>query len=130
MGGVLYFLSVRPRIFFQESSNPVASWLYQGYFFGFIALALLLLLWDYNRELVKSRKKLFLYAIFTIVFTAIPPLVLIIILPTYGIIFPSIYCEFAVLFAIAAYFAACAEGNVRDKKNKKILHDLTRQYNK
>jgi hypothetical protein len=51
--------------------------------------------------------------------TILIPIILILILPALKIKFPSIYCEFALLFTIAALISSSLY--VRKKKKEKII---------
>ena len=57
---------------------------------------------DYLKGKNKVKKEVDLLIIFATVISLVPALILIIVLPYLKIQFPSIYCHFAIIFAICA----------------------------
>jgi len=53
---------------------------------------------------VKEKKRAFIFSlmIFSIIFTIVPPLIMVNVFPIYNIQFPSIYCHFAMLITLAS----------------------------
>jgi hypothetical protein len=94
--------------------SPVLHSVYQVYYGGSIILASIFLLHKMKYEKNKTKKKIQISILTAILISLVPALILITILPSLEIYFPSIYCEFAILFSIAALIAAQL-----DKKLKK-----------
>ncbi len=80
------------------------SVLYYAYYFGYIAVALVLLVMHLAHKHSKLEGALDLVMLFAIIFSALPPLLLAVIIPSLGLVFPSMYCQFAILFAILVLF--------------------------
>lgn len=90
--------------------------LYTIYYFGFILLAIFILIKN-ARTLDKIDKKLSYLIVISLLIISLPPIFLIFIFPLMGIRFPSVYCEFALLFSIVALITC----KIYDKKKKKEL---------
>jgi len=101
--GVCSTVFISLRTFF--TGNPAAAGIYGAYYFIFIAIAIILLIVFFIKEKNKVRKKISLFALLAIAFSLIPALILIVVLPTLRVMFPSIFCEFSILFAIFALIA-------------------------
>ncbi len=76
--------------------------LYFIYYFGYILLTCILLSISVMNERKKSRKKVMLIFMWAILLSILPAFILLIFIPAWGWLFPSIYCQFALLFAIFA----------------------------
>jgi len=102
---------------FHEVLMPV----YITYYGGFI-VASFVILWIYLKKEKNIRKKwLCGLAIAALAVSLIPALILAIIFPELSIQFPSMYCEFAVLFAILGLIAVYIdEGYLKNKKRYEI----------
>ena len=48
----------------------------------------------------------------------IPTLVLLVLFPIFGIMFPSVLCAFAIFVAIAAFIGVYLKGKLRKKKHR------------
>jgi len=97
---------------------PLLVDIYGAYYFGFILLFCYLLLNSLRKEKddLKRKEYAVIFAATTISLT--PPVVLFIIFPAFKVIFPSVYCEFAVLFTIAAIIACYLDN--KSYKSKKV----------
>lgn len=93
-----YFVSARYFLF--NSGSLFLGKVYLIYYFGLIALSVVLLLINYFTEKNKTKKKIDMLIILATIISLFPALILIVILPYLEIQFSSIYCHFAVLFAI------------------------------
>ena len=90
--------------FFVTTRNIfMGHWLgvvYLVYYFGFVVLiAVFLVLHAIKKQ--GTKRRIDIIVLIALVLSLLPPIVLIFILPSLKIMFPSIYCEFAVLFAFA-----------------------------
>jgi len=75
-------------------------YIYAAYYFTYVVIATIIMLSKYYKE--KDSLLKFKYLIFSlaVIFSLVPALLLIVILPSLGIVFPSIYCEFALVIPI------------------------------
>lgn len=94
--------------------DPLLSGIYSAYYAIAILLSFILILQKMLNERNKTKKKIQISILSAIFISLIPALILVVILPSLEIYFPSIYCEFAILFSIAALVVAQL-----DKKLKK-----------
>ena len=94
----------------------IHSLLYTIYYFGFIALVCFFLWNRFRKEKNLIRRKLYILVLLTVLASLISALILIVIFPSLGIMFPSIYCQFALLFAIAALVGAYLDSRLQTKK--------------
>ncbi len=104
-------------LFFDFSNHMFATTLYLGYYFGFISLAGWLLGRNMLREKNKRRKIVELLGLVAILCSVLPSIVLIVIIPSLGKSYPSIFCNFALLTSIIAFVAVWQEQLV-DRKGK------------
>lgn len=88
------------------SISPFLSAIYGLYYYGSIILSSILILKKIFKEKNKIKRKIDISIFLAILISLVPALILIIILPSIFPMFPSIYCEFAILFSIAALVAA------------------------
>jgi hypothetical protein len=103
------------RSYFFNPQNIVSSIIYfLLYYFGFIALTFFVIIKNYKRQKSKIVKKIAILMLIAIVISLLPAVILLMIFPSLGILFPSMYCEFAVLFSIIAIIVA-----VLDKKESR-----------
>ncbi|MBL7160614.1 MAG: hypothetical protein ISS93_02045 [Candidatus Aenigmarchaeota archaeon] len=98
-----FFVVVRTLL--TDHLNPAPTVIYSLYYFGYIALLSYFILKD-AKKANPSRRRLDIIIFLAVLFSLLPALILLLILPSLGIMFPSVYCEFAVLFAVAAIIAA------------------------
>ena len=98
------------------AKNQFHSALYTIYYFGFIALVGLFLCSKLRKEKSHIRRKLYITILFAGIVSLVSALVLIVILPPLNVMFPSVYCEFAFAFTIAALIGAYLDSRVKQKK--------------
>ncbi|GAH86475.1 unnamed protein product, partial [marine sediment metagenome] len=91
---------------------------YSIYYVGSILIIGIILLTLIKKEKNKLDKKIEGLWLMAVIITILIPFILILIIPALGIKFPSIYCEFALLFTIAALISSSLY--VRKKKKEKI----------
>jgi len=105
-----FFVSVE-NAFFNSVGSATRLIIYITYYFSFIVLTCLLL----YKDIRQKKQKRYISAIFlaTIILTLLPPLVLMIIFPALLIQFPSIYCQFAILFTVTALWCVYLENKER-----------------
>lgn len=100
------------------SKSPEVLAFYASYYFLFILFMIIIL----YRKLIKERnhikKEIEMDIMFAILVTLIPPLLLVIIFPTFGFKIPSIYCQFAILFTITAFIVAYLDDKISKKKSQ------------
>src|SRR3989338_7391434 len=104
---------VEVKTIFSFSSGLLTSYLI--YYFGFLLLMCIFLLASIIREKNKIKKKVEITIFVAIILSLFHVIILMSIIPALGIMFPSIYCEFAVLFAIAAIIAAYLDSKPRKR---------------
>ena len=109
------FVTVNKAFTFQGYS--LLSKGYLVYYFGFILMMVLLAFIWMKREKDKITKQLAKLLAGAMIITLTLPLILIFILPSLKIQFPSVYCQFALLFTIAALIGV----KIYDKKKRKEL---------
>lgn len=93
----------------------IPSVLYQEYYFFYIAIATIYLIRRIKKAKTKVEKITSYLVIATSPLIIIPPLILLIFIPSIGIRFSSMYCQFAMLITITALIGLYFE----DKINKK-----------
>ena len=79
-------------------------WLYHIYYFGFILLAAIILIKSIAKEKSKGRRNLYWIGLLGFLVFSLPAFLLLIVFRNLAIIFPSLYCEFALIFTIIAFF--------------------------
>jgi len=104
------FVVIRNSLFF--SSNLILLAIYGIYYFGFILISIWIL---FSHLKKRGWTKIYYYWLIAAIITIIAPILLIIILPAMSFQFPSIYCEFALGFTIAAV----ASSEIYSRKKKK-----------
>ena len=90
---------------------------YLVYYFGFILIMIIMAFVWFKKEKNKITKKLAKLLGSAMIITLALPLILIFILPSLKIQFPSVYCQFALLFTIVALVGI----GIYDKKKRKEL---------
>lgn len=95
------FVTVK-TLFFRDVGSIWFTFVYWLYYFGFIFIGLWLLLLAFIKSKSLPQKRLYLYSALATILSLGPAFVFIILLPSYRVQFPSIYCEFALLFALMA----------------------------
>jgi len=109
-----FFVIVSKDLF--NSSIPLFSYIYGLYYFGFIMLFCYFLLKSFNKEKNQLKRKSYAVIFAATLITLLPAVVLFIIFPAFKVIFPSVYCEFAVLFTAAAIIASYLDNKIQKKK--------------
>jgi len=95
------------------SISPILSAFYGLYYYGAIILSAIFILKKAFNEKNKIKKYIAINIFLALMVSLVPALILIIILPAISIMFPSIYCEFAILFSIAALIAARLDNQLK-----------------
>lgn len=88
------------------ATDSLLVYLYLSYYFGYLAVAVILFLSKHQARAQKQQSSLLAFGLLLI---TLPPILLVLILPALGYVFPSMYCEFALVFALIAYYAAYRE---------------------
>jgi hypothetical protein len=107
-----FFVSV--MTYFSLTENVVATLLYWGYYFGYIGLMLGLLLRRFKKEKNEAKARNHLLILLTIILVIIPPFVLINMFPSLSIAFPSVYCQFALVYAVVALIGVYLDDQIKD----------------
>ena len=97
----LFFVSVR-NYFQNLGENPLATISYVLYYFGYIITICIILAYKIFKEKNKKLNNIYLIILVTTLLAIFPPLILIIIFPSLGYQFPSVYCQFSVLYSVFA----------------------------
>lgn len=106
-----YFISVQ-NIFYNPGYLFPAT-VYFLYYFGFIIIVCYLLVKHYTHQKNIFEKQLDLDAIIAMTLSLVPALVLFFLFPAFSISFPSVYCQFALIFTIAALIAVHLELKIK-----------------
>ncbi|MBW2974568.1 hypothetical protein KY366_02520 [Candidatus Woesearchaeota archaeon] len=104
-GGTCHAVFITVRNILLNPGN-VLFFIYFLYYFGYISIACCLIWNRCKKERNRMRRRLYLIGISAVLISTLPALLFIAIFPAYRIMFPSIYCEFALVFAITGYIAA------------------------
>lgn len=97
-----------------SASFPAASIIYGIYYAGFIVLIEIFLLGKILIEKNKTMKKIQINIFAAVIISLVPALILISVLPSLAPMFPSVYCEFALLFSVAALIAAHLDSKLKN----------------
>ncbi len=114
------------------TTPEISGWpaiVYWLYYFSFIVAMLFYLLFQIKNESNKRKIISHLVIMITVLITIAPPLLLIMIFPALEAQFPSIYCQFALLFTIMALVAAYIDDKLNfsiGKEIKKLSKKLKR----
>lgn len=126
-----YFVSVGTIITSGTSFlKLVAFAIYITYYLIFLFLICFIIIKDYLKQKNEIKKKIELVEIIGILFMTVPTLVLIILFPFFGLMFPSVLCEFAVFVAISAFIGVYLKGKLKKnlrRKRKKIKNAINRK---
>lgn len=115
-----YFVSIETIMTLTPSFLPlVAFTIYVAYYFGFLFLTCLIILKDYLKQKNKIKKEIELVEIIGILLMIIPTLVLIILFPVFGLMFPSVLCGFAIFVAISAFIGVYLKGKLKKKSKRR-----------
>jgi len=107
-----FFVTIK-HLFYREMGGFMLMAIYWWYYFGYIALSSSLLILAMDRTREKEWRNIYLYTLLAVLLSILPAFIFIIILPSSKIMFPSIYCHFALLFALLALVGV--------RKNKQFL---------
>lgn len=105
---------VQTGTIFTQLPPTIYSILYSIYYLGYVFL-ICFILFRYAKKEDKIDKKIFYIIAFSLTVITLIPIILLFILPGMGIIFPSVYCQFAILFSIIALITC----EIYDRKKKK-----------
>lgn len=92
--------------FFNPTIHGLLMPVYQIYYFGLIVIASVMALKKMSQETDALRKKTIAIALAGVWLATLPAFIFIILLPSFNVQFPSVYCEFALLMAITAFILA------------------------
>jgi len=115
-----YCSTIFVRVGFSLFRNVYLSQLYMLYYYGFLVISCFTLVYYYLKSNKKNLKKIYLACFFAGIITFSLPVILVMILPEYGYMFPSIYCEFALLFTIFLYYASYISDKNKTHHVKKV----------
>ena len=112
-----YFISIGTIITSTPSFLLLVSFtIYVVYYFGFLALTYSIILKDYIKQKNKIKREIELVEMVGILLMTVPTLVLLILFPVFGIMFPSVLCAFAIFVAISAFIGVYLKGKLKKKK--------------
>lgn len=97
-----FYIIVKNQLF----ASPLLP-IYEIYYFGFLALILVQALLDLKKEKNRKKKIQMLALAIALIVTILPPIILMIFIPSTGSAFPSIYCHFAIgftLYVLISYY--------------------------
>lgn len=97
----------------------VAFWIYSTYYAAFIIASVVLSLRARSRAREAGRRKLFTYIPLAVAAMTIPTFVLLIMFPQFGVMFPSVFCHFALLFAAFILAGVRHEEHLLDRKARR-----------
>lgn len=106
-----YFISVSTYVFTPE--NYIYKWVYMIYYFGFIALCLFYLAKYIDQEKDKIKRKMAQILLIALMTSLFPAIILLFIIPSLTPSFPSIYCEFSVIFTVAVLYMSKLESRLK-----------------
>jgi len=111
-----FFVLVK-TVFF-NSSNPLSGSIYWLYYFSFILFCCYFLYRHYEHQKNVLKKELDLDLMLAGLLSLFAAIVLFLVFPSLGIVFPSVYCQFAILFTAAALIAAYLDNKIKLKRRK------------
>ena len=104
------FVTVRNKFSFPDSRLLPFS-IYSFYYYSYLALSSATIIWGALKSQTKKEKRIFWLMFISIILTLFPPLFLIVIFPSLGIKFPSVYCQFAMILTIVAIIGLYLENS-------------------
>lgn len=108
-----FFIFVR-TIFYQFDLHPILYVIYSiFYYFGFIALSAVIGVRQVYYEKNKMKRRIYLAWVLAILLITLPAYLLVIIIPSINGMFPSVYCKFALLFAILVFIVVYFDNKYR-----------------
>ena len=99
-----YFVKI--QTIFSPLQNNILFFIYLTYYFGFIIIGCFLLGRNYKKERNKIKRNIYSLMLITMLATLTAPLILFLVIPSLGVVLPSLYCQFAFLFTFAAVLSA------------------------
>ncbi|MCK5624268.1 hypothetical protein KAI04_00310 [Candidatus Pacearchaeota archaeon] len=112
-----YFISVETIMTSSPSLLLLISFMiYIAYYFGFLFFVYFIILKDYSKQKNKIKREIELIEMISILLMVIPTLVLLIIFPVFGIMFPSVLCAFGIFVAISAFIGVYLKNKLKKKK--------------
>jgi len=99
-----------------NSQFPLLLFIYELYYSWFIVAMCYFLLKGINEEKIKLKRKIHIVILTAVIITLLPAMILFLVFPAFKVIFPSVYCEFAVLFTVAAIIASYLDNKIQKKK--------------
>lgn len=103
--------------FFKDFAMGQKYWfeIYSAYYFGFILISVLILMKKYFEATQNVPRKAVIGMLMATLLSLVPAYVFIVMFPAQGVKFPSIYCQFAIMFALFAIYAARRHPDFLDK---------------
>jgi hypothetical protein len=92
--------------FYTPEKNPLPTFIYGLYYYIFIAVSIVLVILNFSKTKSRAKRIYYLLGMVGLSLITISPYVFILLLPSYGVRLPSIFCEFALVFAIFAFIAS------------------------
>jgi len=89
--------------------------IYTVYYLGFLILAGVLFYQDYKKQRNKIKKEIEIVELAGLLLMVSGGLVLLLIFPLIGLRFPSVFCQFALLFAVASFIAVYLENKIKSR---------------
>lgn len=86
--------------FYREVGSVMLTFIYWFYYFAYIFASALLLVLAMQKRQRKLRRILLTYSLIALLASLVPAFIFVVMLPSWGQIFPSVYCEFALIFAL------------------------------
>ncbi|MBW3021146.1 hypothetical protein KY334_07665 [Candidatus Woesearchaeota archaeon] len=107
-----YFVTMRYII--QTGIYKPLGFIYLFYYISFVAIACVLFLNHYKKQKNILKKEIDVDVIIAVIISLIPAVVLLFLFPMIAFAFPSIYCQFAIAFAIAGLIACHLEKKLKN----------------
>ena len=105
------FVTIRNK-FFSFDAAPFLTVLYFEYYYAYIGLSVVYLYRKIKLAKSVSEKYIYYLMIITIPLVIIPPMIFIIIFPSFNILFPSVYCHFAMVITLTALISLYYENKI------------------
>ncbi len=104
------------NIFVLSNNHQFLTLIYWLYYFSYIMTGCLFIVRAIKSKKNNNKKRIYYIILSAIVLSLLPALILIIILPSLKIMFPSIYCQFALLFTIMALLCVHLDNKLQKEK--------------
>jgi len=120
------FVSVN-HYFNDLANHAAASFIYWSYYCGYVLAMSLLLFLSIKQE--KNHKKInaYLLILLTLLLVIIPPFVLVNLFPAIEHAFPSVYCQFALIYAVVALIGVYLDDHIRKSLIQRFLKVIKRK---